>query len=144
MTNPGYLMNNCSALRAWKRPSGKTGKLTGARQERPARTAAGACEAPFRARGGERGQTHMKSFRLNLLAWFDRSARDLPWRGAGRTPYRVLVSEVMLQQTQVAAVVPYFERFMRALPTLSDLARADDQAVLRLWQGLGYYSRARN
>lgn len=86
----------------------------------------------------------MKSFRRNLLAWYDRSARDLPWRGAGRTPYRVLVSEIMLQQTQVAAVVPFFERFMARLPALADLADADEQTVLRLWQGLGYYSRARN
>jgi A/G-specific adenine glycosylase len=78
-----------------------------------------------------------------LLAWFDRHRRDLPWR-RDRDPYRIWVSEVMLQQTQVATVVPYFERFLRAFPTLADLAAADEQAVLRLWEGLGYYRRARD
>lgn len=84
------------------------------------------------------------TFRRDLLAWYDRAARDLPWRGEGRTPYRVLVSEAMLQQTQVKTALPYFERFMAALPTIEALAAADEQTVLRLWQGLGYYSRARN
>jgi A/G-specific adenine glycosylase len=86
-----------------------------------------------------------------LLAWYDRVRRDLPWRAApgsaGGTlidPYHVLVSELMLQQTQVATVVPYFRRFMEAFPTIEALAGAEEQAVLRLWQGLGYYSRARN
>lgn len=79
-----------------------------------------------------------------LLRWYDASARDLPWRGEGRTPYRLLVSEAMLQQTQVATVIPYFHRFIAAFPRVQDLAGADEQAVLRLWQGLGYYSRARN
>jgi A/G-specific adenine glycosylase len=75
------------------------------------------------------------------LAWFQRHARDLPWR-RDRDPYRIWVSEVMLQQTQVATVVPYFERFLDAFPTLADLAAADEQDVLRLWEGLGYYRRA--
>src|SRR5437764_8126511 len=78
-----------------------------------------------------------------LLGWFDRHRRDLPWR-RDRDPYRVWVSEVMLQQTQVATVVPYFERFLAAFPTLADLAAADEQDVLRLWEGLGYYRRARH
>ncbi len=78
-----------------------------------------------------------------LLSWFARHQRDLPWRH-DRDPYRIWVSEVMLQQTQVATVVPYFERFLRAFPTLSDLAAADEQEVLRLWEGLGYYRRARD
>jgi A/G-specific adenine glycosylase len=78
-----------------------------------------------------------------LLRWFDRSKRDLPWRH-DRDPYRVWVSEVMLQQTTVAAVVPYFARFLEAFPTLADLAAADEQHVLRLWEGLGYYRRARH
>lgn len=78
-----------------------------------------------------------------LLRWFDRHRRDLPWR-ADRDPYRIWVSEVMLQQTTVAAVVPYFHRFLAAFPTLADLAAADEQDVLRLWAGLGYYRRARN
>jgi len=90
-------------------------------------------------------------FRRLLLAWYARHRRDLPWRvapaaprGAAPEPYHVLLSEAMLQQTQVAAVVPYFLRFLEALPTIEALARADEQVVLRLWQGLGYYSRARN
>jgi A/G-specific adenine glycosylase len=81
--------------------------------------------------------------RRRLLAWFDRHRRDLPWR-RDRDPYRVWVSEVMLQQTTVAAVVPYFERFLAAFPTVSALAAADEQDVLRLWEGLGYYRRARH
>ncbi|MDB5294899.1 MAG: mutY [Phycisphaerales bacterium] len=89
------------------------------------------------------------TFPARLLSWYDRVRRDLPWRvPAGRSgaphPYHVLVSELMLQQTQVAIVVPYFHRFLARFPTLADLAAADEQDVLRLWQGLGYYSRARN
>lgn len=84
-----------------------------------------------------------------LLKWYDSARRDLPWRvpapgSDGPPPYHVLVSELMLQQTQVATVVPYFLRFLARFPTAVDLAAADEQEVLRLWQGLGYYSRARN
>ncbi|MBX7106523.1 MAG: hypothetical protein K1X57_20780, partial [Gemmataceae bacterium] len=78
-----------------------------------------------------------------LLAWFDRHRRPLPWR-ADRDPYRIWVSEVMLQQTTVAAVIPYFERFLAAFPTVQDLAAASEHDVLHLWQGLGYYRRARH
>lgn len=78
-----------------------------------------------------------------LLAWFDRHQRPLPWRHS-RDPYRVWVSEVMLQQTTVAAVVPYFNRFMECFPTVVDLASADESEVLKHWQGLGYYRRARH
>jgi A/G-specific adenine glycosylase len=78
-----------------------------------------------------------------LLAWFADNRRDVPWR-RDRDPYRIWVSEVMLQQTQVATVIPYFERFLQAYPTLTALAAADEQAVLRLWEGLGYYRRARD
>jgi len=78
-----------------------------------------------------------------LLPWFDAHHRPLPWR-ASRDPYRVWVSEVMLQQTTVAAVVPYFERFLAAFPTVQALAAADEQQVLKLWEGLGYYRRARH
>jgi A/G-specific adenine glycosylase len=86
---------------------------------------------------------------LRLLRWYDRHRRDLPWRvprDCDRLPdpYHVLVSEAMLQQTQAAAVVPYFLRFLQKFPTLRTLAEADEQDVLRQWQGLGYYSRARN
>ena len=86
-------------------------------------------------------------FRRHLLAWYDRHRRDLPWRsmtGGPLDPYHVLVSEAMLQQTQVATVVPYYRRFLAEFPTVAALAGADEQAVLRAWQGLGYYSRARN
>jgi A/G-specific adenine glycosylase len=86
--------------------------------------------------------------RAKLLKWFDEHRRDLPWRaapaGARRDPYRIWVSEVMLQQTTVAAVVPYFERFVAALPDVHALAAADEQRVLKLWEGLGYYRRARH
>jgi A/G-specific adenine glycosylase len=85
--------------------------------------------------------------RRRLLKWYGVHQRRLPWRASkGQTPnpYHVLVSEAMLQQTQVATVIPYFHRFIAALPTVGDLADADEQTVLRLWQGLGYYRRARN
>src|SRR5437588_4974137 len=85
----------------------------------------------------------LAAVRRALLAWFDRHRRDLPWR-ADRDPYRIWVSEVMLQQTTVTAVVPYYERFLTAFPTLRDLAAADEQRVLKLWEGLGYYRRARH
>jgi A/G-specific adenine glycosylase len=81
--------------------------------------------------------------RRRLLAWFDRHRRDLPWRN-GRDPYRIWVSEIMLQQTQVATVIPYFQRFVARFPTVQALAAADEQDVLRLWEGLGYYRRARH
>jgi A/G-specific adenine glycosylase len=83
-----------------------------------------------------------QAFRRRLLAWYARHARDLPWRKSSN-PYRVWVSEVMLQQTQVDTVKAYFQRFMKAFPTVQKLAAADEQAVLRLWEGLGYYRRAR-
>ena len=85
----------------------------------------------------------LAAIRARLLAWFDANRRDLPWR-ADRDAYRVWVSEVMLQQTTVAAVVPYFERFLREFPTLQALAGADEQRVLKFWEGLGYYRRARH
>ena len=82
------------------------------------------------------------NLRRRALAWFARHARDLPWR---RTvdPYHIWVSEIMLQQTQVATVESYFPRFLKAFPTIADLAAADEETVLRLWEGLGYYRRAR-
>jgi len=83
-----------------------------------------------------------RSFRRRLLSWYAASARDLPWRRSSDA-YLIWVSEIMLQQTQVATVVPYFERFVRAFPTVEALARADEHDVLRLWEGLGYYRRAR-
>lgn len=84
------------------------------------------------------------SFSERVLDWYDRHGRkDLPWQRE-RTPYRVWVSEVMLQQTQVATVIPYFERFMARFPDVVSLADAELDAVLHLWSGLGYYARARN
>jgi A/G-specific adenine glycosylase len=79
----------------------------------------------------------------NLVAWFHRQRRILPWR-EDPSLYRVWISEIMLQQTQVITVLPYFERFMRTFPTVEDLAHAPDEAVMKAWEGLGYYSRARN
>jgi A/G-specific adenine glycosylase len=80
--------------------------------------------------------------RGRLLAWYGEAKRYLPWR-ADRDPYRILVSEAMLVQTTVAAVVPYFERFLRAFPDFEALARADEDEVVKAWEGLGYYRRAR-
>ena len=85
-----------------------------------------------------------RDYAARLLAWFDRHGRhDLPWQHP-RKPYRVWLSEIMLQQTQVAVVIPYFERFIAALPDLPSLAKASQDEVLALWSGLGYYARARN
>lgn len=84
-----------------------------------------------------------QSFRRRLLNWFSRQARDLPWRRT-HDPYAVWVSEIMLQQTQVATVEPYYQRFLERFPTLQALAAAPQQQVLRLWEGLGYYRRARS
>lgn len=90
----------------------------------------------------------LKDFRLEqlvdpLLDWFIENARTLPWR-TEPTPYRVWVSEIMLQQTRVEAVKPYFERFMGALPEVKDLAECPEDELLKLWEGLGYYNRVRN
>ncbi len=79
----------------------------------------------------------------NLLAWFRAHARDLPWRRTS-DPYAIWVSEIMLQQTQVKTVIPYWERWMRELPTIQSLADAPEQKLLKLWEGLGYYTRVRN
>jgi len=78
-----------------------------------------------------------------LLAWYQQNARTLPWRGS-RDPYAVWVSEIMLQQTRVETVIPYFDRWMQRFPTLQSLALATEQEVLQVWEGLGYYSRGRS
>ena len=85
----------------------------------------------------------LKAFQRRLLGWFRTHRRDLPWR-ASRDPYRVWVAEIMLQQTRIAAVLPYYHRFLKNFHTVESLARAPQDKVLRLWSGLGYYSRARN
>lgn len=85
-----------------------------------------------------------EQFSSAVLEWYDQHGRhDLPWQ-QGITPYRVWVSEIMLQQTQVSTVLNYFGRFMDALPTVEALAAAEEDEVLHLWTGLGYYTRARN
>jgi A/G-specific adenine glycosylase len=89
----------------------------------------------------------MEDVAASLLAWYDRHRRDLPWRykpGEIADPYRVWLSEIMLQQTTVAAVTPYYRRFLAAYPNVTSLARAELDEILSLWAGLGYYARARN
>jgi A/G-specific adenine glycosylase len=87
--------------------------------------------------------TELKKFRAELLAWFATYQRNLPWR-RDCDPYRIWISEIMLQQTRVAAVIPYFEKFCARFPDVRALAEAEEAEVLRMWSGLGYYSRARN
>jgi A/G-specific adenine glycosylase len=84
-----------------------------------------------------------RAFSRQLRRWFQRNGRDLPWRNS-RDPYRILVSELMLQQTQVSRVVGFYDRFLQRFPTLGDVARARPAQVKEAWQGLGYYARARN
>jgi A/G-specific adenine glycosylase len=90
-----------------------------------------------------RGQDPLVEIVPPLLAWYEKSARVLPWR-ENPEPYRVWVSEIMLQQTRVEAVKPYYDRFLQALPDIPALARADEEQLMKLWEGLGYYSRVRN
>ena len=83
------------------------------------------------------------SFREKLLAWYDANKRDLPWRRI-QDPYKIWISEIMLQQTRVDTVIPYYERFLDWFPTVADLAQAPEERLLKAWEGLGYYSRVRN
>lgn len=83
------------------------------------------------------------SFRRTLLNWYDNEKRDLPWRRT-KNPYFIWISEIMLQQTQVVTVIPYYERFLDWFPTIEDLANAPEEKLLKAWEGLGYYSRVRN
>lgn len=83
------------------------------------------------------------SFREKLLAWYDANKRDLPWRRT-QDPYKIWISEIMLQQTRVDTVIPYYERFLDWFPTIEDLANAQEEKLLKAWEGLGYYSRVRN
>jgi len=91
----------------------------------------------------EWSQTQISAFRKTLLDWYDAHGRDLPWRH-DHDPYHVWVSEIMLQQTQVNTVIPYYNRFMVQFPTVSALADAPEPQLMKAWEGLGYYSRARN
>ncbi|MDO4666356.1 MAG: A/G-specific adenine glycosylase [Streptococcus sp.] len=83
------------------------------------------------------------SFRKKLLSWYDENARDLPWRQTCN-PYHIWISEIMLQQTRVDTVIPYYQRFVKWFPTIIDLADASEEKLLKSWEGLGYYSRVRN
>lgn len=85
----------------------------------------------------------IKGFQKALLNWYDQNKRDLPWR-VDHDPYHVWISEIMLQQTQVQTVIPYYQRFMKLFPTVGQLAQADESVLLKAWEGLGYYSRARH
>ncbi len=90
---------------------------------------------------------NVEGFRTSLLKWYDRHRRVLPWRALPKQkadPYHVWLSEIMLQQTTVPAVVPYFLKFLQKWPTVHDLAQADAEDVMQNWAGLGYYARARN
>lgn len=86
---------------------------------------------------------NIPAFQENLLTWYRDNKRDLPWR-EDQDPYKIWVSEIMLQQTRVDTVIPYFNRFISLFPTPEDLAEADEEDVLKVWEGLGYYSRVRN
>lgn len=86
---------------------------------------------------------YIEQFRDALVTWFEREKRDLPWRKT-KDPYKIWVSEVMLQQTRVDTVIPYYTRFLEHFPTMEHLANADEELLLKQWEGLGYYSRARN
>jgi A/G-specific adenine glycosylase len=107
-----------------------------------ARTADGKAANPGRWARDLEDRKHAEAVRAALLRWYRKHARPLPWRGA-KDPYAIWISEVMLQQTQVATVIPYYERFLRAFPDCESLAKAPFGAVAKLWSGLGYYRRAR-
>ena len=85
----------------------------------------------------------MGFFPLSIIKWYNEYKRDLPWRNTN-DPYKIWLSEVILQQTQVKQGLPYYEKFVSTFPTVIKLAKADEEEILKLWQGLGYYSRARN
>ena len=84
-----------------------------------------------------------KDFAQKVIHYFQKEGRLLPWR-EGRDPYRIWISEIMLQQTRIEAVIPYYHRFLEELPTVFDLAACPEEKLLKLWEGLGYYARARN
>src|SRR3954468_13565452 len=90
-----------------------------------------------------RNSRQRDSFRASLLTWYDANRRDLPWRRTS-DPYRIWLSEIMLQQTRVGAVLDHYRRFLGRFPNVESLARAREQSVLAAWSGLGYYRRARN
>ena len=85
----------------------------------------------------------MANFQEEIINWYLINKRDLPWRNT-QDPYKIWLSEIILQQTRVQQGLPYYLKFLNAFPTINDFAQASEQEVLSLWQGLGYYSRARN
>ncbi len=85
----------------------------------------------------------MKKITEPIIKWYQENKRELPWR-KGKNPYHIWISEIMLQQTRIEAVMGYYERFLKSLPTMQDLAKVDEEKLLKLWEGLGYYNRARN
>lgn len=99
-----------------------------------------ACRGRFESAGTEREKE--MGYQETLLEWYFKNKRDLPWRRT-EDPYRIWISEIMLQQTRVQTVIPYYERFLRTYPTIESLGKGEEEDVLRLWQGLGYYGRAR-
>ena len=114
--------------------------MRGRREPMPAKMKS---SSPVAEQPGNIDANWLHRFRAALRRWHVGNGRDLPWRNC-RDPYKVWISEIMLQQTTVAAVKPYFERFLKRFPNIAALAAADEADVLRLWEGLGYYSRARN
>ena len=84
-----------------------------------------------------------EDFSLKLIKWYQLNKRDLPWRKT-KNPYKIWISEIILQQTRVLQGLPYYIRFIKKFPDVQSLAQADEEEVLKMWQGLGYYSRARN
>lgn len=117
------------------------GMRIAARQSRPPRGAASAPECGA-TMPPHLSTSWLRELRRRLTTWYRRHGRDLPWRRT-RDPYAIWISETMLQQTQVATVIPYYERFLASYPTIARLAAADEAEVLRHWEGLGYYRRAR-
>jgi A/G-specific adenine glycosylase len=92
---------------------------------------------------GPKARNHIPNFQSAIVKWFEVNARDLPWRRTS-DPYRIWISEMMLQQTQVATVIPYYKRFLDRFPSLQILAKSSEEEVLKFWEGLGYYRRAKN
>ena len=121
---------------ARRRTESKSGEHTG--QLRELRPAPDPCGVDAKSHDSE----WVAAVRERLVAWYRDAGRDLPWR-ASRDAYRILVSEMMLVQTTVAAVIPFFERFVTRFPDAAALARADEAEVVKAWEGLGYYRRAR-
>src|SRR5260221_2469629 len=99
-------------------------------------------QASLKIKSSRRGVEPLECLRSNLVAWYQSAKRDLPWRRT-TDPYAITVSELMLQQTQVVTVIPYYERWLKQFPTWQALAESPESAVLKAWEGLGYYRQGR-